>query len=145
MPNKRKGKDCHGTYLEDGGVLDKIGRGVGSLVRDTGEGVQRGLTATLRGLGDAAHGLADGLDGIESEHAREICVVVTVRGVEAKIRTLANGDPDRVAGSINQLSCPEERAARCGRSCMRTLGGNSGFPTDRFGSAYGLSKADDTM
>lgn len=134
MPNMGRGKQSYGTGLEDG-IMGEIGRGVGGFVRDAGEGVQRGISSVLRGLGDAAHGLADGLEGDTQN-----CVEVQSRGVSAQIRVRTGDDPERIVGGNNQLPCPEERAARCGRRCMRTLGGNSGFPTARFGNAYPISK-----
>ncbi len=140
MPNFGKGKSSHGVSLEDM-VVGPI-RSAGKVVRDSGECAEKSLAAVassaLSTFAGVAQGAADILNGSSAENVT--CVKVQYN---ARIR-IPTEDEDRVPGGINQVPCPEERAARCGRSCIRTLGGNPGFPTDRLGSAYAVSKGDNT-
>lgn len=137
MPDMRKGKRAD-TGFDHDGVIGSIGRGVGSIVRDAGECGGRSLTAVvssaLATVAGVAHDAADYLNGNAAEGVT--CVEVEY-GARIRIPTA-----DRTPGGINQIPCPIERSARCGRTCLATLGGNPGFPTDRLGSAYAVAKGE---
>lgn len=135
-----KGKRAD-TGFDHDGVLGSIGRGVGSIVRDVGDCAERSLTSVvssaLATVAGVAHDAADLLNGNTAEGVT--CVEVQY-GARIRIPTAV-----RTPGGINQIPCPEERSERCGRACLATLGGNPGFPTDRLGSAYAVSKGESPL